>query len=124
MMELRPYFLFGDLLASAFNGALVGLIVAALIGPSWNMLIAMVVGMGLGMVIALPGSFLFTPFFGAMEVMIPVMVTGMSAGMVVGMGAAMSELPLSEAAFWGAGVGVGVVMVIWVVNARLTSQER
>ena len=53
-METRPYFIAGDMLANLFAGALVGAICAWLFGPGWNMWVAMLVGMPIGMIVALP----------------------------------------------------------------------
>jgi len=118
-METRPYFVLGDLLANVATGALVGLVMAGLFGPAWNMLLAMFAGMALGMAISLPPALLFGAFFGAMEVMVPVMTTGMVAGMLVSMAAAMGEVALGHGASLGAWSGAGVMLATYVANALI-----
>lgn len=65
LVETRPYFVFGDVLANVVSGALIGLLVTFCIGTGWNMVVAMIIGMVLGMVLAIPMSFAFAGFFGA-----------------------------------------------------------
>ena len=115
-METRPYFVLGDVLANSVVGALVGLASAAVFGPGWNMIIAMLAGMALGMVISLPALLGFVVLFGAMEVMVPAMTTGMVAGMVVSMSATMGDLTLAQAALLGAKSGLGVLVAIYLAN--------
>ena len=115
-METRPYFVLGDVLANSVVGALVGVASAALFGPGWNMIIAMFVGMVLGMVISLPALLGFVVFFGAMEVMLPAMTTGMVAGMVVSMSATMGPLSFASAAVLGVKSGLGVLVAIYLAN--------
>ncbi|MGE4651801.1 MAG: hypothetical protein AAEJ53_13010 [Myxococcota bacterium] len=115
-METRPYFVLGDVLANSVVGALVGVASAALFGPGWNMIIAMLVGMALGMVISLPALLGFVVFFGAMEVMVPAMITGMVAGMVVSMSATMGPLSFASAAVLGVKSGLGVLVAIYLAN--------
>ena len=118
-MERRIYFVLGDCLANSTVGALCALAAVAIVGPSWNMVVAMGVGMIAGMALAIPASLLFMPFFGAMEVMVPVMLTGMLSGMGVAMAAAMRELSLEGAAVAGASTGLGVLAVVTLVNIQL-----
>jgi len=115
-LETRPYFVLGDVLANSVVGALVGVASAALFGPGWNMIIAMLVGMALGMVISLPALLGFVVFFGAMEVMVPAMTTGMVAGMVVSMSATMGPLSFASAAVLGVKSGLGVLVAIYLAN--------
>ncbi len=122
-MEKRVYFLFGDVLASSLIGVLAGLAASALIGPSWPMLIAMLIGMALGMLVSLLSPIVFTPLFGAHEVMIPSMLAGMLSGMVVGMGAAMQPLSAGTASALGALIGVGVTVLVWIGNAVLHGEQ-
>jgi len=116
-LETRPYFLVGDLLANVTVGALVGVASAAVFDPGWNMILAMLAGMALGMVLSLPSLLGFVALFGAMEIMVPAMTTGMVAGMVVSMSATMEELPFASAAALGAKSGLGVIVAIYLANA-------
>ncbi len=107
----------GDLAVNIVAGSVIAVITAALFGPSWNMVLAMIVGMALGMLISLPIAILSGALFGAMEVMIPVMTTGMVAGMLVSMVAAMGEVALGWSARVGAIIGIGVAIATYVANS-------
>ena len=109
----------GDLAVNIVAGVAVGLIAAALFGPSWNMVLAMIVGMALGMLISLPIAITSGALFGAMEVMIPVMTTGMVTGMVVSMAAAMDEVAFGWAVQLGALSGVAVAVATYVANSLI-----
>ena len=115
-METRPYFVLGDVLANLSVGALVGLASAAAFDPDWNMILAMLAGMAMGMALSLPALLGFVALFGAMEVMVPAMTTGMVAGMVVSMSATMGDLALGPAAVLGAKCGLGVLIAIYLAN--------
>ncbi len=116
-LETRPYFVLGDLVVNIVAGSVIAVITAALFGPSWNMVLAMIVGMALGMLISLPIAILSGALFGAMEVMIPVMTTGMVAGMLVSMAATMGEVAIGWSARVGATTGIGVVIATYVANS-------
>jgi len=119
-MDRRLYFLLGDLLANGATGALVGLLAVLVFAPGTGGLVAMALGMLGGMVVATPLAFLFAPFFGAMEVMLPVMATGMTAGMVGAMAAVRHAVAPGEGAGLGAATGVATWLLICWLNARLT----
>ena len=118
-MEIRPYFLIGDLAANGFAGALVGVAMALIFGPSWNMILAMFAGMGIGMILSMFVALPCGAFFGAMEVMVPVMTTGMVAGMVVSMAAAMEEVSLFRGAEIGVMCGVVTLLACYAANALI-----
>ncbi len=116
-MRIRPYFLFGDMLANACIGGLVALVMSALISPAWPMLVAMFVSMTLGMLLGLfIGLLVFFRFFGALEVMLPMMFSGMLAGMGVGMAAAMGPVSAGTAIWVGALIGVVTLTAIYFAN--------
>ena len=122
-MERRVYFLCGDLVSCAVIGAAAGGLCAVVFGPAWNMILAMIVGMVLGMALSLVLGFaLFFWLFGAMEVMVPAMLTGMAAGMAISMAAAMDPVGAAQAAQAGALIGLAVVGVTYVANARLVGK--
>ena len=122
-MEVRPYFLLGDLFVNTAVGALVGVASAAIFGPAWNMWVGMFAGMALGMLIALVLSLaVFAVLFGAMEVMVPAMLTGMVVGMVVGMEGPMIEVSLLDGARWGALLGLVCLAITYAMNAVITRQ--
>jgi len=118
------YYVVGDFLANLVLGVIVGAISWAIVGPGWNMIVAMFVMMAVGM---LAGLFFFFPAaikLGAMEAMVPLMFTGMVSGMVVGMAAAMMPLPLVNALLMGAASGVAGIAFIWIANSRLRGVTR
>jgi len=108
-MEKRLYFVLGDLLVNATAGVAAALCADALLPSSWHPLAAMPLGMLVGAVSASLVAFLFMPFFGAFEVMLPAMLTGMVAGMA----APMLESP----ALSGASVGLAVVAWVYFLTA-------
>ena len=119
-MDSRIYFTLGDLAANITTGIVVALAICLMVGPSWNMLIAMFIAMALGMALALPVSIPFLYFFGAMEVMVPTMLTGMVSGMVVGMWGAMEAITYSRAAIAGAVSGLVTINGVWLANLQLS----
>jgi len=118
-MENRWYFFVGDIVANLTTGVVAGVACWLLVGPEWNMWLAMIIAMALGMLVA---GLLFIPFsilFGAMEVMVPIMLSGMLAGMVVGMWCAMSAVSLSGAVFVGGASGLVGLAVVWGFHLML-----
>lgn len=123
-MERRPYFLLGDLISNTGVGALVGVVVAFLVGESWPAWLAMVAGMMLGDLVALPAAVGLSALFGAMELMLPVMVSGMLSGMVVGMRAASHPLSTTTAVTWGAALGLVALLATYGLNAYVHATHR
>ena len=121
-MERRLYFLFGDIVSNTGVGALVGLVVVLSVREGWPPLLAMVSGMLLGDVVALPAIVLLSILFGAMEVMVPVMLTGMVTGMLVAMLMAMRGLSAGAAVAIGMLVGLLTLGATYIVNARVQRQ--
>ena len=119
-MERRPYFVFGDLLSCTVTGAAVAMAVTRVVGPAWNPWLAMAAGMVLGMVVALPISLMFVLPFGVIEVLLPGMLVGMLAGMWAGMQVPMAAPAGVDSAAGGALIGVGVMILVYAMNARLT----
>jgi len=118
-MDSRAFYVAGDLIANVVIGVIVALVSWALVGPGWNMWLAMAAMMALGMVLGLVLFFPFSIKLGAHETMIPAMYTGMWAGMFVGMTAAMMPLTMRHAAELGAMVGAAEIVFIWIVNTIL-----
>ena len=118
-MDNRLYFVLGDLLSNIVIAALIGALAVVIVDTGWNMWLAMVLMMVIGMALALPGAFLFGYWFGAMEIMVPVMQAGMWSGMVVGMWQAMSPLSVQQGVLIGAVTGLLVLNVTWVANIAL-----
>ncbi len=118
-MERRGYFVLGDLAANLFTGMLAGLAARAMVGGSWNVLLAMVAGMLCGMVIALVVSFAFMPFLGAFEVMLPAMLSGMVAGSSIAMFQVHFPMAVGVAAGVGAIFGLASFAGTYILNAHL-----
>jgi hypothetical protein len=123
-MERRPYFLLGDLISNAGVGGLVAVVVALVVGESWPAWLAMVGGMLVGNLVALPAAVGLSVVFGAMELMLPVMVSGMLSGMVVGMRAASGPLSNSTVLTWGAALGLAALLATYALNAYIQATYR
>jgi hypothetical protein len=118
-MDNRLFYVVGDLVANVVIGAIVALVAWLIVSPGWNMWLAMISMMALGMVLGLAMFFPFSIKLGAHETMIPAMYTGMWAGMFVGMIAAMMPLTMRHAAELGVMVGAAEIVFIWIVNTLL-----
>jgi hypothetical protein len=123
-LDHRLKYVVGDFLANLALGALVGLVCWAIVSPDWNMWIAMVAMMIVGMVIGFLGFIATAIKLGAMEAMVPLMFTGMLAGMVVGMIQAMTPLSLEQALSHGAVCGIAGIAFIWTCNSMLRGVTR
>ena len=123
-MEKRLYFLLGDVLSNSAVGILAGLATASLVGTGWPMLIGMLVGMVIGMLVSFLGPIVFSPLFGAHEIMLPTMLSSMLAGMLFGMAAAMQSLSMGTIVGIGALLGFGITVCVWISNARLHGAQQ
>jgi len=118
-MDNRPYFFLGDIFSNVVTGIAAGWLSWLLIGTAWNMWLAMVAAMVVGMVVA---GILFIPlsvFFGAMEVMVPTMLSGMLSGMVVGMWCAMVPVEAIDVVLAGGASGLAGFGIVWLFNLVL-----
>ena len=97
---------------------------AALVAPSWSMPAGMFTGMVAGMGLGLLLVPLFVGLFGAMEVMLPVMLTAMLSGMVFGMASAMQAWAAPEVLLGGGATGLLVLLLTYLVDARLHGRTR
>lgn len=118
--ELLPFQL-GDYLAGILTGVLTALAVCAIVGPNWDMVMAMLAGMAVGMGVHLSVLVLLVPLLGAFEVMIPGGIIGMYGGMLFGMRDAMQHnvISLRQALAVGGLFGFMVVFVIRWWNRQL-----
>jgi hypothetical protein len=123
-LDHRLFYVVGDFLANLAVGTVMGLIAWAIVGPGWNMWVAMFAMMALGMVVGLVSFFPLAIKLGAMEAMLPAMYTGMWSGMMVGMIGSMMVLPMYHAAELGAACGVAEILFIWVANTMLRGVTR
>lgn len=118
-MDNRLYFVLGDLFANIIVGLLVGGLSWLIVSTGWNMWLAMVLMMAVGMLAAL---ILWIPVgiqFGAIEAMVPAMLSGMLSGMVLGMWCAMVALSGTAASAIGGVCGLVGIVFIWVANNSL-----
>jgi len=123
-LDHRLKYVVGDFLANLVFGALVGLVSWAIVSPGWNMWLAMVLMMAIGMVIGFIGFIVTAVKLGAMEAMVPLMFTGMLSGMVVGMIEAMMPLTFQQALSHGAVCGIAGIVFIWTCNSILRGVTR
>jgi hypothetical protein len=123
-MDHQFGYVIGDLVANVLLGALVGLLCWLIVGPSWNMWIAMFLMMAVGSFVGLVGFFFTARWLGAMEAMVPMMLTGELTGMVVGMAVPMMPFSALEGLVWGAACGGAAMVIIWVANALLSGITR
>jgi hypothetical protein len=108
-MEKRLYFVLGDLLVNSLAGVAAAVSAHALLAPSAHPFVTMPLGMCVGAVSASVVAFLFMPFLGAFEVMLPAMLTGMVAGMTAPM--------IGAPAPTGASIGLAVVAWVYFLTA-------
>lgn len=123
-IETRPYFVVGDLIANSALGALVGVCCALVIPQNWPSLVAMMAGMFLGMLIAIPVQLASSLLLGAFETMLPMMLSGMSSGMLVAMMASQKPIPWRDGLTAGALAGLAVVAFTYAMNALLTREAK
>ena len=108
------YFVLGDYVAGGLTGVLTALAVRAIVGPDWDVVLAMLVGMVVGMMTHISLLLLLVPLLGTFEVMIPGSMIGMYGGMLFAMRDSMqqAQVPLSTAL--AVGVLFGLVVVFGI----------
>ena len=117
-------FIAGDFLSNLALGALAGVLGATVFHPGWAMLPAMLVGMVAGMALAFVWSTVVGIWLGAHESHMPAMLTGMCAGMCISMLAAMEPLTMARSARLGASVGIGCLLLTYLMNALLRGERK
>ena len=114
-MEARLYFVLGDCLGNALVGAFSGWAAVAWMPHALGFWLGMVVSMAGAMAVTmLLALTLLLRWLGTHEVMVPTMIGGMTANMTV-------CAPL-DGAWMGALIGLGVLFVTYIANARLTRE--
>ena len=121
-MAWRIYFLAGDILACMTAGAAGAWLALTVIPGDWFAPAAMGAGMIVGMGAGLAGAVLFTPFFGAFEIMLPSSLAGMAAGMVFGMIGTTGAIGWTVAVWGGALVGLLCLMMTYLLQAHLCGE--
>ncbi len=105
-----------DLLSSLSLGAVSALASSFLLPDAWWPPVAMIAGMGLGIVAALPVFGLLASLLGGFETVVMTMQVGMLAGMA---GAMMRTSPSGLAALAGAGVGLAIHLLLRAYDRSL-----
>lgn len=105
-------FQIGDYLAGALIGVATALIVRIIIWPGMDMVIAMLVGGGIGMIVSLPIGFMLSPVLGIVETMVPGSLTGMYGGMLFAMRDSMAAGSRTMTAALAVGAIFGIVVTI------------
>lgn len=108
------YLCVGDYLAGLLTGLLTAFAVRAVIGPQWDMVVAMLVGMAVGMLIHLSLLLLLIPLLGTFEAMMPSAVIGMYGGMLFGMRDSMQQAYVSRDMALAVGALFGLVVVFGI----------
>jgi hypothetical protein len=108
------YFRIGDYLAGALTGGITAVAVRMLVGPQWDMVVAMLVGMAAGMSVHLILLLVLVPLFGDFEVMMPGALIGMYGGMLFGMRDSMQQAYVSLGTACAVGVFWGILVVLGV----------
>lgn len=122
-VERRGYFIVGDMLACATAGAVAAWLSWLVVPADWNTLpwmgVGVILGMVVGMFAGLICGLLFTPFFGAMEIVVPAVFSGLLAGMVAAMLYAAAEIGPVSALWVGALVGLAGLAYTYALQARI-----
>ena len=108
------FYVIGDYFAGALIGATTALAVRATVWSGMDMVIAMLLGMGVGMIVHTVLGLVLSPLLGMFETMMPASVIGMYGGMVFGMRDSMAAGSLTHAAAADVGAIFGVIVVLGV----------
>ena len=103
----------GEYAAGALVGTTTAAAVRALIDPECDMVVAMLLGMGIGMVIHFAVTLVLGPVLGMFQVMVPGSLIGMYGGMMFAMRDTMQH-PGSTSRTVGVGLVFGLVVVACV----------
>jgi hypothetical protein len=114
-------FSIGDYLAGILIGVATTLAVRVVVWPGMDMVLAMMIGMGVGTVVHLVLGLTLAPLVGMFETMVPGSLIGMYGGMLFGMRDSMAagSLTLESATMVGAIFGVVVVIGVKIYNQVL-----
>ncbi len=118
-LERRIYFVVGDLLACIFAGAAGGWLAHGAVPGDLSSLFGMFIGMFLGMIGGMITGLVLSPFFGAMEIMLPAAQAGMVGGMIVAMQHTMGGIDPEDAVRSGAAAGVACLAFTYFLQTRL-----
>lgn len=119
ILERRPYFLLGDILACTATGAAAAWVTHALLPGGWIILAGMITGMVLGMMIGVVAGLVFQPIFGALEVALPAGLAGMAGGVAGGMLRVTVDLDVWAVLWSGALAGLASLAYSYIQQWRL-----
>ncbi len=108
-----------DYFAALSFGVVAALAAWLIVADRLPMPLAMVAGMGIGVVAAFPLFGLFLFLLGGFEIIVMSMQIGMLAGML---GAMLGSGPMAGAALAGAAAGLGVQLLLDVANRTLRGE--
>ena len=120
----RFAFALGDYAAGGMVGGVTAAGVRAVVDPTWDVALAMVVGMGIGMLCHLVVGLMLSPALGFFHVMVPAGVIGMYGGMLFGMRDAMQAVTSAHALAVGVVFGVVVSAVVQFYGFALARPPR
>lgn len=100
----------GDYLGGALLGGMTAAAVRMAIGPETDMVVAMLAGMGIGMVLHVVVGLLLTPLLGVFHVMVSGGLIGMYGGMMFAMRDSMQTHAMTLHHVIAVGVVFGLVM--------------
>jgi hypothetical protein len=110
----------GDYFAGGVTGAATAVAVRAVIGPDVDLALAMLLGMGLGMLVHLPIGLVLSPVLGMFHVMVPGTVIGMYGGMLFAMRDVMQQGSTGQAIEVGVAFGLLVTAGVRLYDRALT----
>ncbi len=108
-----------DYFAALSFGVVAALAAWLVVADRLPMPVAMLAGMVIGVVAALPPFGLFSFLLGGFEIIVMSMQIGMLAGML---GAMLGSGPMADAALAGAAAGLGVQLLLDVANRTLRGE--
>lgn len=120
----RLAFALGDYAAGALVGAATAGGVRTVIDPQWDIALAMLVGMDIGMLCHLVVGLMLSPALGFFHVMVPAGVIGMYGGMLFGMHDAMQPVTPAHALAVGSAFGVIVSALVQFYGFALARPAR
>ena len=129
-MNTREWMLvLGEYVAGVTTALATALPIHALVGPGFDMVLAMLVGSAVGMAVHLALSLVFGPFVGMWQVMTTGSLIGMYGGMFFGMRDSMQSVSSSQVAEVAAVTGVVVTASVRLYDrsirgSRTSAQKR
>ncbi|WGS21094.1 MULTISPECIES: hypothetical protein [unclassified Bradyrhizobium] len=107
-------FQIGDYLAGAVIGVATAVIVRVMVSPGFDMVLAMLIGMGIGTIVSLILGYMLSPMLGIVETMVPGSLIGMYGGMLFAMRDSMAAGSRTMTAVITVGAIFGIAMTIAV----------